>query len=398
MDELLERLKHLPPRTAVMFSPLFYTDASGRYFIPEKSLELMSRASNAPIYGTNDHHLGLGVVGGALYDMEMVGVAGGRVARRILAGAPPASVSVETISPNRNAFDARQLQRWNISEARLPPGSVVMYRERSIWSLYQLYILGCVAIFLLLLAFIATLAAQTRKLQHSESLLRDLSGRLIHAQDEERKRIARELHDDFGQRISLLKIELELLAQEERPIARLGSVPRLRDVISITDEFAADLQHLSHTLHSSRLQYIGLQSALNELCSDVAHRQDVVVELRAEPLAAPVQPEVALCMYRIAQEGLHNAAKHSGAGQIVVALSDDKHDVRMRITDNGKGFDVTKAFGGLGLPSMRARLRMLGGELLVRSAPGRGTELIARVPVHALTVPVHGELADARSA
>ncbi len=398
MDEILARLKHLPPRTAVLFSPLFYTDAAGHYFLPEESLDLMSRAANAPIYGTNDTFLGLGIVGGALYDMDIVGAAGGRVALRILAGASPASVPVETISPNRNAFDARQLRRWNISETRLPPGSVVEFREPSVWRLYLPYILGCVALFLVLLALVVTLAAQTRKLQRSESLLRDLSGRLIHAQDEERKRIACELHDDFGQRISLLKIELELLAQEERPITRPGGAPRLRDVISRTDEFASDLQHLSHTLHSSRLQYVGLQSALKELCSDVAHRQDVVVELRAEPLAAPVQPEVALCLYRIAQEGLHNAAKHSGARQIMVLLSDDKRVVRMRIVDSGKGFDVTKASGGLGLPSMRARLRMLGGELLLHSAPGNGTALIAQVPLKALNVPVHGAFADTRSA
>jgi signal transduction histidine kinase len=105
-----------------------------------------------------------------------------------------------------------------------------------------------------------------------------------------------------------------------------------------------------------------------------------------------------LCLYRIAQEGLHNAAKHSGASQIMVALSDDKRVVRMRITDSGKGFDVTKASGGLGLPSMRARLRMLGGELLVHSTPGLGTALTAQVPVRAHNVQFHGELADSRSA
>ena len=349
------------------------------------------------MYGTNDSYLGLGIVGGALYDMEVVGAAGGRVARRILAGESPADVPVETINPNRNAFDARQLRRWNISETRLPPDSVVKFREPPVWRLYLPYILGCVALFLLLLAFIVTLAAQTRKLRRSESLLRDLSGRLIHAQDEERKRIARELHDDFGQRISLLKIELEFLAQEERPLLATGHAPRLRDIISRTGKFASDLQHLSHTLHSSRLQYLGLQSALKELCSDVAHRQEVVVELRgAADLAGAAGTGLVPLSHRAGGPAQRRQAQRSEP--IIVALSDDKRAVRLRISDSGKGFDVTKASGGLGLPSMRARLRMLGGDLLVHSTPGSGTALTAQVPVHAFDVSVPGDLPDTRSA
>ena len=168
------------------------------------------------------------------------------------------------------------------------------------------YILGGVALFLLL-ALVVTLAAQARKLRQSESLLKDLSGRLINAQDEERKRIASELHDDFGQRISVIKIELELLARKEHLLLRHAAGPGLRDVIAKTDEFASDLHHLSHTLHSSRLEYIGVRSAVQELCADVARQQHIVVELNAESQVMPVRPDVALCLYRIAQEALHNA-------------------------------------------------------------------------------------------
>ena len=241
------------------------------------------------------------------------------------------------------------------------------------------YILGGVALFLLL-ALVVTLAAQARKLRQSESLLRDLSGRLLNAQDEERKRIASELHDDFGQRISLIKMELEGLARKEHPLPRNETGPGLRDVIAKADEFASDLQHLSHTLHSSRLQYIGLRSAVRELCADVARQQHIVVELNAESQVMPGRPDMDLCLYRIAQEALRNATKHSGASRVIVALAGDKHAVRMQVIDSGKGFDVMKASGGLGLPSMRARLRMLGGQLLVQSTPGHGTTLTALVP------------------
>ena len=128
----------------------------------------------------------------------------------------------------------------------------------------MLFIVGCGTL-CFLLVFIVTLAAQTRRLQQSESQLRDLSGRLINVQDDERKRIARELHDDFGQRIALIKIDLERLAREQQPTLRNPTGPGLRDVIARTDEFASDLQHLSHTLHSSRLQYVGIRARLRML-------------------------------------------------------------------------------------------------------------------------------------
>ena len=140
---------------------------------------------------------------------------------------------------------------------------------------------------------------------------------MITVQEEERRRIARELHDDFGQRLALLKIELEILNQEEGRSLRAGAKERLQGLLSNVDELATDIQGLSHTLHSSKLQYVGLKGALKELCRQVSKQHHIEVDLKVNALTSPVPDEIALCFYRVAQEALHNAAKHSGARRVL---------------------------------------------------------------------------------
>ncbi len=181
MSELLARLKKLPPHSVVLFSPLFYSDAAGRYYLPEEALGLICEAANVPVYGTNADHLGQGIVGGALYDLSASGVAAARMAQRILNGEPPAEIPIQELNPNHYMFDARQLLRWRIREARLPAGSTVLYRTASLWDLYRGYLLAGLAVLLFQAALIFTLVRQTRRLTSSESQLRDLSGRLITA-------------------------------------------------------------------------------------------------------------------------------------------------------------------------------------------------------------------------
>ena len=152
-------------------------------------------------------------------------------------------------------------------------------------------------------------------------------------------------------------------------------------LLSNVSELAHDIQDLSHTLHSSKLQYVGLKGALNDLCRQISRQHHIEVDLRANELRGHIPGEVGLCFYRVAQEALHNAAKHSGAKRVVVELSNDAALLRMLISDNGKGFDQAEASRGLGLASMRERLRMVGGRLRVRSKPGKGTELAAQAPV-----------------
>ena len=380
MDDMLTRLKNLPPHTVVLFSASFFYDASGNYFLPEEVLDLIAHAANAPVYSANETDLGHGIIGGNLLDLAEPGEAAGIVGKRILAGEKPEGIAVQTIDPNHIMVDARQLKRWGISEKQLPAGSIVRFNQESAWGLYKWYVLICVLLFVLQSVLIVSLVVQSRKRKRSEAMLKDLSRHLITVQEEERRRIARELHDDFGQRLALLKIELEILNQEEGRSLRAGGRERLHGLLSNVDELATDIQGLSHTLHSSKLQYVGLKGALKELCRQVSKQHHIEVDLKVNALTSPVPDEIALCFYRVAQEALHNAAKHSGARRVIVAVSSNHTFLHMAITDDGKGFDQAKAPLGLGLASMRERLQMVGGQLLVQSKPGSGTVLAAQAP------------------
>jgi hypothetical protein len=216
MDSILGRLGSLPPHTIILFSPMFFYDGDGRYFPPEEALSLICQSSNSPVYGTDATYLGTGIVGGHLYDIDAVGKAAGRMGRRILDGEQPSTIPIQTLDPNYDAFDARQLKRWDVRQANLPPGSIVEFSQPSFWVLYKGYVLTCLAVLLLQSLLVIALLRQARRLKRSKSRLTVLSRHLINAQEEERKRIARELHDDFSQRLALVAIELGLLMRDKK--------------------------------------------------------------------------------------------------------------------------------------------------------------------------------------
>jgi hypothetical protein len=278
MSEMLNRLRNLPSHSVVLFASSFFYDAAGNYFLPEEVLDLICRSSNAPVYSTNEPYLGHGIVGGSLLDLVEPGTAAGILGRRILAGEKPGAILVKTLDPNHIMVDARQLQRWGISESKLPPGSIVKFRQDSAWDVYKWYVVGCFVLFGLQSLLIVTLIVQSRKLKRSEVLLKDLSRHLINAQEEERRRIARELHDDFGQRLALLQIDLESQSQEEGgPFDTMNGPGRWQTLLSNVSELAHDIQDLSHTLHSSKLQYVGLKGALNDLCRQISRLNSAVI-------------------------------------------------------------------------------------------------------------------------
>jgi signal transduction histidine kinase len=397
MDETLRRLANLPPHSVVLFSTIIY-DALGHYYVPD-ALDLICRSSSAPVYSTIESDLGRGIVGGRLYDLAAAGRAAGQQAQRVLAGEVPADISIQELDLSHDMFDARQLRRWGISETQLPPASIVRYNPPSVWELGKQYILVAAALLTIQFCMIAALVAETRRRRRSESLLDTLSGHFMNALDDERKRIASELHDDFGQRLALIKIALDTLAREcagetDKNVLRL----RLRHVGANVRRLASDIHHLSHRLHSPSLECLGLQSALRELCADANKLQGLVVEARIEAISRQVPREVALCFYRVAQEALHNVSKHSGAGSVVVALSCNDTMLKMRIVDSGNGFDPRVGSKGVGLASMRERLRRIGGQLLIDSRPGNGTTITAQIVLRQSTESALREPTDERRA
>jgi PAS domain S-box-containing protein len=217
--------------------------------------------------------------------------------------------------------------------------------------------------------------------KQSEAALALVSGKLIEAQEQERSRIARELHDDIGQRLALLAIGLAQLQQSATNSSKLpGSIGELRKQ---TSEIAADIQSLSHELHSSRLQYLGIVAAMRGFCREFSEQQKVEVDFNTHDVPLPLSPDVSLCFFRILQEALHNAAKHSGVRHFEVRLWGTPDEIHLTASDSGSGFDIeaAKRTRGLGLVSMEERLKLVKGTLAIESQLQHGTMIHARVPL-----------------
>jgi PAS domain S-box-containing protein len=209
--------------------------------------------------------------------------------------------------------------------------------------------------------------------------LQRLAGHLMEAQEEERRRISRELHDDIGQRVSLLACELDLKAREKSASRQEGKAALLPDLREELNAIATDIHKLSHELHSASLQSGGIKLVLKDLCSKYSSSHHLEIDLRTEGIDSQLPPDVALCFYRVAQEALANAVKHSRTKRVLVELTQDSERVRLTVKDFGVGFDTSVQTQGLGLTSMRERLRYCGGLLSLKSAPNRGTEITAEI-------------------
>ena len=211
----------------------------------------------------------------------------------------------------------------------------------------------------------------------SELALANLSRRLIEAQEQERLRISRELHDDIGQRVALLAIELQqLLEDPSEPRGRIAELQKQ------TAEIAADVQSLSHELHSAKLQLLGMAAATKSFCQEFETQQKVEIDFRTADLPAILPPDLSLCFFRVLQETLRNAAKHSSVRHFEVRLWATSSEMHLTVSDSGVGFDseAAKASPGLGLISMEERLKMLNGTFSIESRPQHGTTIHARVP------------------
>lgn len=227
-------------------------------------------------------------------------------------------------------------------------------------------------------------------LKQAKMELMQLTERLIRAQEEEKQRLARDLHDDIGQRLSLLIIGLDRLKHELSAEMRTQR-EQVAGALEEASELATDIHGLSHQLHSSKLQHLGLKSALRELCLQMSRQHAIEVELFTGSVPWVVTEERSLCLYRVAQEALKNAAKHSGSTKIQVELELHHSLLQLRVRDNGQGFDVNNYEPGLGLASMRERMRMVGGSLEIHSTPGQGTEIVTRVEVSAVAQPASAD-------
>lgn len=513
MADLLIKVANLPDRSIVYYLNVMQ-DGSGKVVVPAEVLSRLAQVANAPIYGHVDTYVGRGVVGGRVVSLEAAGENAAALGLRILAGEKAEQIGVQQTSENTDLYDWHQLRRWGISEASLPPGSVVRFKEPTFWDLYWRRIIGVGLLCLVEAVLIVRLFLQmvnrkrtekdlresearfrlmadaapvliwasgpdkgctyfnrpwlqftgrslerelgsgwaegvhpddlmeclemynthfdTRKpfemeyrlrrhdgeyrwivdrgvprlapngdfagyigactdvtdrrcaeegLRTSQRELRVLTGRLLNSQEVERRRIARELHDDVNQSLALLSVELDLLAQNpEGTVPRLGG--RLHQLSDKVKQLSTSVHDLSHQLHPAKLEQLGLVAAVRGLCKELSQSQSLAIEFIQGTMPDHVSDDVALCLYRIAQEALGNVTKHSGAQHARVELSGSAEAICLRITDDGVGFDSrsVNGRGGLGLVSIRERLNLVGGVVTIDSGSSAGTRIDVRVP------------------
>jgi len=387
VQDFVRTAARVPDGTVILFLSM-YQDSAGNKLLSHEVLARIAKEARVPVYNQTASNVGLGIVGGVVFDPEILGRETAQLTLRVLRGERLQDLPVQESKSTVPMVDWRQVRRWGLDEKRLPVGTVVRFRESSVWEGYKWYILSFLAAMTLESLLIVTLFVEARKRRASEKVLKELSGRLIHAAEDERQRIARELHDDFQQRLALLSVGLDMLGQESPPNGTSLN-QQLRAFGKDAEELAGDVHNLSHRLHSSQLEVLGLKEALKEVCRQVSHQHNIDIQVQADELSSKLSDDLSLCFYRIAQEALNNAVKHSHSTRIEVKLGNSGGRVWMRIKDFGVGFDATARANGIGLATMRERLRMVSGSLQIKSSPGVGTELTAEAKVVTPAVSSH---------
>ena len=220
-------------------------------------------------------------------------------------------------------------------------------------------------------------AEDITKRKQMEEAVSDVSRKLIQSQEQERARIGRELHDDINQRLAMLSIQMERLKDDPSEID--SQVKMLQKEMS---EISDDVQALSHELHASKLDYLGVIAGIKSWCREFGERQGLEINFKAD-VSSRIPSEIGVTLFRILQEGLHNAVKHSGVKRIDVQLSEQSKVIQFTISDSGRGFDMeaAKQNKGLGLISMEERVRLINGTITIASKPMRGTSIQVRIPL-----------------
>lgn len=385
---LVNAVKAVPPDSVILY--IWHAQSEpGNLVYPDQIARRVALAARVPVYGTSDFYIGSGVVGGVMRRTAETGTRVGDLASRILNGERPGDIPIET-ARMVPILDWRQLQRWNIPRGRLPPGAEVRYEMPSAWQAYRPYLIAAIAVVtaqMLLIAGLLTQRARRRRAEQatraSETALRtsyertrQLARRLINAQEAAHSHIARDLHDGVGQQVAEVALEIGTLQRSSAHLQDAETQEALRRIQDDTRAMSDEIRRLSHELHPATLRLVGLATALNAHCIEVAKRHHVQVSWTSAG-DLKLHPDLAVDLFRIAQEALRNGIVHGQARRLAVSLSRSGEYVELVVTDDGRGFDVegVRAAGsGLGLVSIEERAHGFGGSVDVTSGP-QGTTI-----------------------
>ena len=377
LGELEERLSSLGENSAVFYGQLNY-DVTGHTLEKGSGLTFIYNASPVPVFGALDEQMGMGIVGGRLIDLSGLGVTASAVAKNMLQERQKEVLwSVQDLTAP--VYDWRELKRFGIDHTQLPEGSVIKFIQYSFWDQYWGWLLLIASVFALQSLLITLLLLARRSRQKAEYARTILSGKLITAHEDERRRLARELHDDLSQRLARLSIDTSALKADQEKDKLGDHINELqKNIISVSK----DIHDMSYQLHPALLDDLGIETALKAEIQQIGQYCQVQLTENIEPIKSHVTPEAALCTFRIAQEALQNACKHADAMQIKLELRQEGGTLELTVSDDGMGFGVKehKPVIGLGLFSMHERARLIGGVLKLVSSPGQGTTVKASLP------------------
>ena len=378
LETVKARLDTLADDTVAYFLS-FRTDGTGRSFLAPEVLDVLAPTARRPIFGTSGTYFGHGIVGGWLIDFGQLGREVATQAIRVLDGEPASSIPVERSSSIRPMFDWRKLVEWRLGEDRLPAGSIVLFKQPTFWAQYRGWIMTALTALMLQALLITFLLMERTGRRRAEAKARQLSSEIIVATEAERTRIAQELHDDVSQRLALLSIEIDQFGG--RPdVVGTGMAPHIKGLSGKTKDIADDIYNIAKELHPATLKLLGLVPAVRSFCTELEARHGLGIDVYEDGELSEIPEAVATGLYRVVQEALQNAMKHSGANSVSVSFVNKIHYIGVTIADNGCGIGPSADNTGTGLFSMRERLRLLGGTCDLRSDPQTGTLVEARVP------------------
>jgi len=379
LGEVKKRVAALPDDSAILYTALTH-DGNGTQYLPYEAAALIAEVAKRPMVVDVDNRIGRGGTGGTVVRPTLIGEEAAQLVWRILGGEVASQIPITLSDAMKPVFDWGQLQRWGVNEANLPPGSEIRFRDPSTWQQHRVAILVACYLLVAQAALIAWLLYERRHRHRSEAEAHELSGRLINAGEEERARLARELHDDVTQRLASLAIDA---GRNERSWAGAGGGAAMRTMREGLVRLSEDVHILSYRLHPSILNDLGLVEALKAECERFSPTCPTRLEANPQDMPEQLPQDVALCLFRIAQESLRNVARHAGASAAEISLRRLQGGLQLSVRDDGVGFDPARhrTHVSLGHASMRQRAISLGGKIDIDSTPGQGTVVRAWVPM-----------------
>ncbi len=383
VDEVVADVKRLPPNSAI-YQITMTEDRLGNRFGSGEALTQIAQQARVPIYSFKDTDMGKGILGGTLLSYDRMFELAVPVTLRVLNGEPADAIPVLEIFPSVTEFDWRQLRRFGFSEASLPAGSVVQFREPTFWERYRWRIVGAFSVMLLQAVLIGVLLIEHKRRWRASQKLRDLATRLISLQDEEHRRIAGELHDGLGQSLSIIRNRATLCKED---IADPESAAEQLDEISEAAVSAIEeVRQIAHNLRPYELDRLGLTAAVQSMIARVSEVTEIQVSADLDQIDGLLSSAAETSIYRIVQEALNNVIKHADASEVRVAIKHLGPDVVVSVHDNGRGINRNNGNGkngdGFGLQSISERARMFGGDYSLVSQPERGTLMTVRVAIN----------------